>query len=128
MIDVKIRYSKGEVKYFKENMNLFLRKFIFSLFTECLSLRIFSLVAIGTAAIRIWFGATPTRNGAVARPIHLLYTGTGQHILKVEARSEDNLAAINRACLHIFQLVLALGVDAGTETAELTQLYRKIPC
>ncbi|EDO52002.1 hypothetical protein M093_2222 [Bacteroides uniformis str. 3978 T3 i] len=37
MIDVKIRYSKGEVKYFKENMNLFLRKFIFSLFTECLS-------------------------------------------------------------------------------------------
>lgn len=37
MIDVKIRYSKSEVKYFKENMNLFLRKFIFSLFTECLS-------------------------------------------------------------------------------------------
>lgn len=37
MINVKIRYSKGEVKYFKENMNLFLRKFIFSLFTECLS-------------------------------------------------------------------------------------------
>ena len=52
-----------------------------------------------------------------------LYAGAGQHVPKVEARGEDNLAAINRACLHIFQFVLALGIDAGTETAELTQLY-----